>query len=213
MKQQMIPEALNGIKDEGFRLLKYIRALEMTDIATHPDVYTDLIMEASIRSEKIACAIRRLVYQFTPVKKAELLSRVATDAQKIKIEGNGRGLCITLPALLSKKKHKTEFLSEPLFCALSEYMIETEFHKLCHAVVCFEHVYDRDQADKQYRDYDNLEEKQILDVIAIFALADDNGQVCDVFNTTATGDYNHTRIYVMPPEWFIPWLNSRNVDK
>ena len=33
-------------------------------------------------------------------------------------------------------------------------------------------------------DYDNLQQKQILDAIALYVMADDSGLLCDAYNTT-----------------------------
>lgn len=47
------------------------------------------------------------------------------------------------------------------------------------------------------RDYDNLEEKQLLDVLSTFVMADDTGLLCDAYNTAALGEKDCTRISVM----------------
>lgn len=210
MNYVMIPEAICGIKDETFLLLKYLRAAEMTDIAAHPDVYSEFITEASMRAEKIACEIRRLVYRSTDKRKAEHLSQIARTPHGIVIESTDKCMKITLPALIPKKKNtNAEFLSEPLFCALSEHIIEHGFEKLNDAVICFEHIYDRKLPKKLYRDYDNLEQKQILDTVALYTLLDDNSSLCNVFNTSCSGDESKTCIYVMPKEAFSEWLNRQ----
>ena len=193
-------------------MLKYLRAAEVTDIASHPDIYTEFITDASNRAEKIACAIRRLIYRSTETRKAELLSGIAHGPHNIEITTDNGIVKIKLPALLSKKRSNSEFLTEPLFCALSEYAIEYDLKKLERALICFEHIYDKALPVRQYRDYDNMEQKQILDTIALFALCDDNSGLCDIYNTTSPGEYSHTCIYIMPPELFLGWLESRKKD-
>lgn len=209
MNYMKIPEAICEIRNDTISLLKYLRAAEVTDIASHPDIYTEFITDASNRAEKTACAIRRLIYRSTDIRKAELLSGIAHGPHNIQITKDSDIVKIKLPALLSKKKTSSEFLSEPLFCALSEYAIEHEFKKLDRALICFEHIYDKALPMKQYRDYDNMEQKQVLDTIALFALYDDNSGLCDIYNTTSAGEYSHTCIYIMPPELFSDWLLSR----
>lgn len=211
MNYMKIPEAICEIRNETILLLKYLRAAEVTDIATHPDIYTEFITDASNRAEKIACGIRRLIYRSTDTRKAELLSGIAHGSHNIEITKDGDVVKIKLPALLSKKKSSSEFLSEPLFCALSEYAIEHDLKKLERALICFEHIYDKALPVKQYRDYDNMEQKQVLDTIALFALSDDNSGLCDIYNTTSAGEYSHTCIYIMPPELFPEWLKSRKM--
>ena len=215
MNYMMIPEALCSIKDDTFQLLKYLRAAEMTDIAAYPDVYTEFISEAEGRAEHIACAVRRLVYRTTEKKKSELLSEVARCCHDITIKQEHGWLSIRLPRLIPKKKNaNAEFLSEPLLCALSEYVMEHGVQRFSKAVICFEHIYDRKLPLKNYRDYDNLEQKQILDVIALHLLADDNSGLCDIFNTSEAGDDSYTNIYVMAQKLFFEWLKVRkNISK
>lgn len=59
------------------------------------------------------------------------------------------------------------------------------------------------------RDYDNLELKQLLDVIATFVMEDDTGLLCDAYNTTEIGDGDCTRVSVMDKERFQGWLSDR----
>ena len=92
-------------------LLKYTRAAELTDIAKYPEIYAKLMNDASTRAEKIACAIRHVMYNLPDAKKAECLSGVA-DAQGITVTHNQHWLKITLPILLHRKGHKdSEFVS------------------------------------------------------------------------------------------------------
>lgn len=210
MNYMKIPEAIREIKNETLLLLKDLRAAEVTDVATHPDIYTEFITEASMRAEKISCGIRRIIYRSTDTRKAELLSNIAHGPHNIVIDEKKGILTVTLPSLLSRKKNVNgEFLSEPLFCAMSEYAIEHNLKRIKRAVICFEHIYDKALPVKQYRDYDNMEQKQILDVVALFALCDDNSGLCDIYNTANAGEYSHTCIHIMPPELFSDWLREQ----
>ena len=58
------------------------------------------------------------------------------------------------------------------------------------------------------RDYDNLELKQILDVIAAFLMEDDSGLLIDAYNTTETGKTDCTEISVMEKERFSDWIKE-----
>ena len=59
------------------------------------------------------------------------------------------------------------------------------------------------------RDYDNLELKQLLDVVASFIMVDDSGLLCDAYNTTELGETDCTRISIMPQSRFPTWLAER----
>lgn len=59
------------------------------------------------------------------------------------------------------------------------------------------------------RDYDNLEEKQLLDLLSTFVMADDTGLLCDAYNTTELGEQDCTKIFVMEKKRFPQWLAER----
>lgn len=58
------------------------------------------------------------------------------------------------------------------------------------------------------RDYDNLEEKQLLDLLSTFVMADDTGLLCDAYNTTELGEQDCTKIFVMEKSGFPNGLQS-----
>jgi len=211
MKQLLIAEKIGGIKEEIMLLLKYTRAAELTDMVKYPETYAKLVSDASVRAEKIACEIRHVIYNMPDAKKSGCMPGIA-DAQGINVISNQRWLKITLPILLHRKGHKNgEFLTDPLFYALSEYTMTHPLPVWEQTVICFRHVYDRNLPERHIRDYDNLEEKQVLDVIALFTMIDDTGRLCDVFNTTAKGDSDFTEIFVMAPDDFLPWLSEYGI--
>lgn len=51
-------------------------------------------------------------------------------------------------------------------------------------------------------DYDNLQQKQILDTAALYVMIDDSGFLCDVYNTMEQGEKDCTRIYIMEKNHF-----------
>ena len=71
------------------------------------------------------------------------------------------------------------------------------------------HIYSRELPSRRVCDYDNLELKQILDVIAAFIMADDSGLLCDAYNTTELGETDCTQVSVMDKDSFSAWLESR----
>ena len=84
---------------------------------------------------------------------------------------------ITLPCLLPKRKQRqsTEFLIDPIYFTLSQYADSHVLPKFEHCVVCFSHIYSQELPLRRVRDYDNLELKQLLDVISTFVMEDDTG--------------------------------------
>ena len=147
---------------------------------------------------------------FYSTKKTEYLSSASTLlGNDIRCE-NGI-LEITLPSLLPKKmQHQSsEFLLDPLHNALSQYAEHHDLPRYHHCVVCFSHIYCRDLPDRRVRDYDNLELKRFLDLVASFVLVDDSGLLCDAYNSTELGGTDCTRISIMDSAQFSDWLEKR----
>ena len=76
-------------------------------------------------------------------------------------------------------------------------------------MVCFSHIYSEKFHNRRIRDYDNLELKQLLDVLSTFIMEDDTGLLVDAYNTTEIGETDCTRIFVMQKEHFTKWLTKR----
>ena len=76
-------------------------------------------------------------------------------------------------------------------------------------MVCISHVYDHELPDWCLLDYDNLQQKKILDAIALYVMADDSGLLCDAYHTTELGAKNSTIVYIMEKSRFSGWLSER----
>lgn len=70
-------------------------------------------------------------------------------------------------------------------------------------------IYDRCLPITAVRDYDNLEFKSILDVIALYCMKDDTGALCDLYHTTRFSYASCTMISVMPKKSFPAWLSTQ----
>ena len=210
MNTKTVFNRLQSIDDEVQKLHNTIFALKTTDIQAYADKYEELSISAALRSERIACQLRNLVYTTTDTRKADYLKQAAA-VQGIKIFFSNSVLSITMPGLLPKRKLRTNtaFLHEPLNLALQTYVTEHYIPLYKRCVVCFSQIYDQNLSLQRIRDYDNLEFKQILDTIASYVLVDDTGLFCDSYHTTELGNYDHTVIFVMEPEIFPGWLKNR----
>lgn len=210
MDRAVLSQRITSILSDLNRLTNTLYALTTTDIQRYPENYEVLSSDAALRSERITCRLRHLIYSTTNVKKEEYLASAAV-MQGIEIQYEDDILSITLPCLLPKRKQhqSTEYLLDPFTNALSQYAKAHPMPKLQHCVVCFSHVYCRDLPDRRVRDYDNLELKQFLDVAASFILSDDSGLLCDAYNTTELGDTDCTRIFIMDSIRFPDWLDAR----
>lgn len=210
MDRTVLSKRISGIKSDIEKLSNTLCAIENTDIEKYPDNYEMLSTDAALRSELITCRMRHLVYNSTSLKKANYLAS-AGIVQGIHIECNDRILNIKLPCLLPKRKQRqsTEFLIDPVYFTLSQYSDSRKLPQFEHCVVCFSHIYSEKLSLRRVRDYDNLELKQLLDVISTFVMKDDTGLFCDAYNTTEIGENDCTHISVMDKEYFPEWLKSK----
>ena len=210
MDRTSISRRIGSIKGDITKLSNTLCAIENTDIENYPDNYAMLTTDAALRSELIACRMRHLLYGSTTTRKETYLASAGV-VQGIRINMEDGVLEITLPCLLPKRKQRqsTEFLIDPLYFTLSQYSDSNELPKFKHCVVCFSHIYSEKYHNRRVRDYDNLELKQLLDVLSTFIMEDDTGLLVDAYNTTEIGEADCTRISVMDKDRFQKWLAQR----
>jgi len=210
MERQIIAKRIKDIQNDITRLNNTLYAMDTTDIQRYPDNYEILSTDAALRSEKIACQLRHLIYSSTNIPKEKYLNSAGV-IHGIKIEHKNGIIEITLPCLLPKRKQRqnTEFLLDPLYFTLKNYADKNPLPKFRHCVVCFSHIYNKELPKRRIRDYDNLELKQILDIVSTFIMVDDSGLFCDAYNTTEFGDSDCTIISIMEKEKFPDWLSAR----
>lgn len=210
MNRSMISQRISSILDDIQRLTNALYAMNTTDIQRYPDNYEVLSTDAALRAEKVTCRLRHLIYSSTAIKKAEYLASAAT-AQGIRVGCEDGVFKVTLPGLLPKRKSwkSAEYLLDSLGAALSQYAGGHPLPRFQHCVIAFSHIYDRNLPERRIRDYDNLELKQIQDVIAAFVLTDDTGALCDTYHTTMFGSEDQTCISIMDRERFPAWLAAQ----
>lgn len=210
MDKKLIFQQTQKVENELTKLKNTIFALQTTDIQKHGANYEELSADAAYNAERLTCQLRRLVYMTDFTGKSNYLKQAA-DAQGIHISLNNGILSITLPALFPKRKLKsnTAFLHDPLNFALQEFVREQHIPLYRDCIICFIQVYDKALSKNRIRDYDNLEFKQILDVISTHTLIDDSGQFCDLHHMTELGDEDYTVVHVMEKSAFPGWLCNR----
>lgn len=207
MDRKTITHKISEIQGNLSRLASSLHAMDSLDIQRYPDNYETISTEAALRAEKIACQLRSLLFASTGIPKEEYLAK-SGEAQGINISYEEGILSVSLPRLLPKKKSRQSslFLLDPLGAALSEYSRGNLLPRFRECVVCISHVYDHGMPEHSLPDYDNLQQKQLLDMVALYVMADDNGLLCDVYNTTELGEQACTRIYIMEKNRFLGWL-------
>ena len=73
MNTKTVFDRLQSIDDEVQKLHNTIFALKTTDIQAYADKYEELSISAALRSERIACQLRNLVYTTTDTGKKDYL--------------------------------------------------------------------------------------------------------------------------------------------
>ena len=211
MNKTELSQKIKRIASDVSILASVLCAMDSADPEDYPDNYETLSTDAALRGEQIACQLRHLIYTTTRLQKGEYLISAAA-VQGIVIRAQDGVLEITLPCLIPKRKERrgTEFLTDPLYFSLSEYAERHPLPKYRQCVVCFSHIYDCKLPDRRVRDYDNLELKKLLDVVASFLMEDDSGLLCDAYNTTELGEMDCTCISIMDKDRFSEWLKERD---
>ena len=187
-----------------------IGSMETLDGKRFPEKFEAISTETALQSEKAACILRQILYDSGTVSKALYLGKAASS-QGVKITFGDGILEVALPCLLPKKRgrYSNQFLLDPLNAALEQFNRTLPIPRFRECTVCFVHVFRSDRSSRKYFDYDNLQQKQILDVIALHAMVDDNSLLCDVHHTAEPGETDETKVFVMPKNRFPEWLNSR----
>lgn len=213
MNRSIISNRIASILDDIQRMTNTLYALNTTDIQRYPDNYEVLSTDAALRAEGVACRLRHLIYATTRIKKSDYLVSAA-DTLGVEVHYREGVFEVVLPGLGPKRKswQKSEYLLEPLNAALMEYAKSRAMPLFRDCVIAFSHIYDRNLSERRVRDYDNLELKQIQDVIAAFVLTDDTGLLCDTYHTTKLGEADQIRISIMEKGHFPGWLKSHSGD-
>ena len=209
MNRALLSKRISSLLAEVSRLSNALCAMNTMDLQRYPENYELLSTDAALRAEQIACRMRHLVYGFTTVQKHEYLTSAA-NVLGITITAQPGLVEITLPGLLPKKKQRSaEYLADPLDQVLGQFTKEHPCSRFDSCVICFCHIYAESGGRGRIRDYDNLEMKQLLDIVCAYLMEDDTGLLCDVYNTTELGEEDATKLCVMDRDLFSGWLEQR----
>lgn len=212
MDLQELSNRLNRIRNETLNMGNKLNTIKTMGFTKFPDFYEDLMLDAAMQAEQIACQMRHLLFTSGMSRKQKYMEQ-ASVVLHIDVKQVEYGIEIDIPGLLPKRKKggNIEFLTDPLYYTLNQFVQERRPKRFKNCVVVFQHIYDKKLPQKRIRDYDNvIEPKKILDIINAFLLTDDSGSDIEVFQTTAFAYRECTRILVMEHSKFVNWLNSEN---
>jgi len=205
-------ELLSRIQDieaEVLYLSNALFTLKAIDITKQSDNFESLSTNVALRSERIACQLRNIVFATGVLKKSAYMKQVQ-KVHNIHLEYLNDILTLQLPGLLPKRPihSNTAFLNDPIYFAFQEYLQTQPLPVFQECVICFTQVYNQTLDLHRIRDYDNLEFKQLLDTIAAFVLHDDSGIYCDVYHTTQLGNEDCTLIHIIDKQIFPGWIKT-----
>lgn len=80
-------------------------------------------------------------------------------------------------------------------------------------MMCIEFVYDKNNKNIRRGDHDNKEVKQVIDAISSFVVPDDSDNYLSLCQISTEGEYNHTKVYVMPERCFSAFFLDHSKNK
>ena len=155
------------------------------------------LLTTSMNLELLCRNARRLLLQTSIVDKETLIAQVCT-LHDIAVDERDGVVHITLPTLPLKKPDNANcaFITDPLMWCLQKYHEDHPPHKFDSARISIYHCYPRDTPVRMVRDYDNVEVKKIIDILALYFLHDDNMGCCEVLHTSRFRDNCRTEITI-----------------
>lgn len=197
MSNVFVKQRVNRLNEDVERFKNAIFAYAMTDAVRYPDNFESMGLEVAMKAEALACSTRNIVSIYPSGTRNKVL-QAATDAQGIQVGKTNTGYEIVMPGLMPKRgsRNTVTFLIEPLSFAIREFSEEHFIERYDHATIWFIYEYGEDTPARHIRDYDNLEAKEVLDVINTFFLVDDSGEHCELHYSTRRGLKDCTRIII-----------------
>lgn len=199
---------LNRIRLEQRGLIDIHKKLyEMEHLLPAPDPmqFAKTAESVALLSEKSTAHLRNMFFSVSNEPPIYYYPKAA-EVQGIRVWAADNYLRVLLPALLPDKRSGTA--ASFFCCRFRLHWCKAPLPRFSDCVICVEHIYDHNLPITSVRDYDNLELKAVIDVIATFCLADDTGALCDSFQTTRFGYSSSTVITVMPKNCFSAWLST-----
>ena len=207
MAKNEIARRLAHIRRLQTRIEQTTCSLEKLDATLYPNEHLALCTEAALLSERVTCLMRNIVYATSGQRRSIYLGHAAAT-HEIHLFYHEGIFEIHLPVLLPRKQGKlsSQFLFDPLNTALTDFLQAVSVPKFRECTICICHSYDSRISRGVLFDYDNLQLKQLIDVIASHVLTDDNAKLCNVYHSCLPSDKDCTKVYVMPKNTFSKWL-------
>lgn len=189
------------------RIEQSIHSMEKLDPELYPNEHLALCTESALLCERVTCLMRNIVYATLGQRRSIYLGHAA-NTHEIHIFYHEGIFEIHLPVLLPRKQGKlsSQFLFDPLNTALTDFLHSVHVPKFRECTICICHSYDTKLSKGVFFDYDNLQLKQLIDIIAAHILTDDNANLCNIYHSCLPSDKDCTKVYIMPKNTFSKWL-------
>ena len=182
-------------EDDVKTLMNYISRFERL-------ISDESYSELEYSAECFMCALREILANVKQEPRKRALVKCA-DRMGITVQKTNGVLEVTLPMILpTKSKTKADYLFDPIFHAMESFSKNEPLFIKEKAMMCIEFIYDKNNKNILRGDHDNKEAKQVIDAIAPFIVQDDNDEFLSLCQISSEGDYNHTKVYVMPEKSF-----------
>ena len=165
--------------------------------------------ELEYSAECFMCNLRDILANLKQEPRKRALAKCA-DRMGITVQKTNGVLEVTLPMILPKKsKTKADYLFDPIFHAMEDFSKTESLFIKEKAMMCIEFIYDKNNKNIPRGDHDNKEVKQVIDAIASFVVRDDSDDYLSLCQISSEGDFNHTKVYVMPEKSFAEFFLNR----
>lgn len=182
-------------EDDVQTLMNYISKFERL-------ISDESYSELEYSAECFMCTLRENMANVKQEPRKRALTKCA-DRMGITVQKTNGVLEVTLPMILpTKSKTKADYLFDPIFYAMESFAKTESLFMKEKAMMCIEFIYDKNNKNIPRGDHDNKEVKQVIDAIAPFIVQDDSEEFLSLCQISSEGDYNHTKVYVMPEKSF-----------
>lgn len=177
----------------------FIDALNDAKI-TESDDYADVILGLIKKAEYIALTTRSFALSNTSLSKYIPVS----GKPLFDLEYSNSCIHINCLSILPHRKTDNEYFYSIFMGQMKEKAINIP--RLKKATIVFNHHYSNDSVTRY--DFDNIETKAAIDIIAAFFLEGDSPEYINTYNTSSYGDKAYTEIIIMPQNYFSKWIEK-----
>ncbi len=161
-------------------------------------------------SESFVLHTRDLPCEFGKPQAVVQVDEIVKDSFPCEVGHTDEGwFRLIIPRLLPKKSRNgsVEYIRSSVYPPMIDFFRSNPIKRLDDCVIIFRHVYARNTPEKRWRDHDNIEVKQVTDIVAWFTMTDDGPGICRHYYCSVSGEENRTEVFVVPRSDFPRWLS------